>query len=512
MEPPMNANERRWQTEVKRTLRLRMSHWYPGDHRPSSPSRRSHYPVVGPVYRRSSAFIGGFQTVRFFRALRPFVISSFVSAAIVAAALLLRVEEVRASGVVIGKGTEVSLGREAASHVERMLPVDRDPVAVAKVRRIGRRLVSVATEKDLPFEFHVVDQGEVNAFALPGGYVYVYRGLLQLLPNDDALAFVVGHEVSHATCHHGIRQWEKNMGLSLVMTAALGGNAAIAQQTVQILAGLKFSRDDEAEADRKGMALVARAGYNLDSAAEAMMVVRRSVPKGNEPPALLRSHPAPDDRIRTLRGLAAEWKERLARDAPSTPPTPVALAEPAFAERRLPGLEGFTPGPCPHQPLMVGARWHYRVSGPAGASATTLTIVEELAARPAGVYRAERDLGRGVRADLLLVASTERLLICPAGSPGSWRVEAPFAGSAEVRDTESGGRPRLRRGNVESVQVPAGTFSAVRVEYLGPDGRPAAISWYAPGVGLVRRQSLSTNTVEELERFWLPPVPEPEKR
>ena len=109
---------------------------------------------------------------------------------------------------VIGRSPEISAGREAASMVEKFYTVDTDPAAVARVRAIGRRLAASAKDTEFPFEFHVVESGEVNAFALPGGFVYVFRGLLQLLPNDDALAFVLGHEVSHVTRHHAVRQFE----------------------------------------------------------------------------------------------------------------------------------------------------------------------------------------------------------------------------------------------------------------------------------------------------------------
>src|SRR5436305_1490606 len=91
----------------------------------------------------------------------------------------------------IGKNTEIGMGREAAQEFERQAVIDNDPLAVAKIRRIGRRLVSVCDAPDYPFEFHYVDADDVNAFALPGGFIYVFRGLIQLLPNDDTLAFVM---------------------------------------------------------------------------------------------------------------------------------------------------------------------------------------------------------------------------------------------------------------------------------------------------------------------------------
>ena len=83
---------------------------------------------------------------------------------------------------IISRSAEVSVGREAAAQVEQFYTVDTDPVAVARVRQIGRRLSSAAKDVEFPFEFHVIESADVNAFALPGGDIYVFRGLLQLLP------------------------------------------------------------------------------------------------------------------------------------------------------------------------------------------------------------------------------------------------------------------------------------------------------------------------------------------
>lgn len=397
---------------------------------------------------------------------------------------------------VLSHKSEIELGKEAASQVEKMMVVDDDPVAVARVRGVGRRLVAASEDKSLPFEFHVVDANDVNAFALPGGYVYVYRGLLQLLPNDDALGFVMGHEMTHAIRHHGLRQWEKNMTLSIALTAALGGNALAAQQLVQILAGLKFSRDDEAEADRRGIALMARAGYDPDQAAESMLVIKHSSDGKDDTPTLLRDHPATEDRIKTLRALAVDWKSKQPIAPAPGPATAVALADPAFRERTLPGLEGVALAPCAYFPLKVGANWHYRVTGPAGVSTVTVTVVESLATNPSGVYRLERDLGRGVVVSQIVAPQRDSILISTPGG-AEWRRAARFTAAAAGI-----GEPRLAR--METVHVPAGTYEAARVEQFDRDGKATAICWYAGGVGLIRRQSLTTGLVEELERCWIP--------
>lgn len=408
---------------------------------------------------------------------------------------------------IITRQQEVTLGREAASQVEAAMPVDTDPIALSRVRRIGRRLLAASEDKNLPFEFHVVEGNEVNAFALPGGFVYVYRGLLQLLPNDDALAFVMGHEMTHALRRHGTRQAGKNLALQAVLTAALGGNAIAAQQLGAALASAKFSRDDEEEADHRGMELMVRAGYNPDSAAETMEVLRRASGGADEIPALLRSHPAPTARLKTLRALAAEWKAKP-KPVPPSGPAAVALVAPGLVEPAACGPLPFPAESSDFWPLKVGARWHYRVTSNGVSSPATVTVVEQLAA-PAGVYRVERDLGRGIRQGLLLATGPGLVARHPLSPSAGWQPEAVFAAVAAAD-------PSLRFAGLEPVTVPAGTFEAARVEQFAADGTVQAITWYARGIGPVRRQWVITGIVEELERYFIPsavkaesPAPKP---
>src|SRR5436190_17476906 len=88
---------------------------------------------------------------------------------------------------VISRATEISMGREAAQEYERQASVDTDPVLAARVRRIGNRLIAASQATQYPFEFHAVETNQVNAFSLPGGFIYFFRGLAQLTPGDDAL-------------------------------------------------------------------------------------------------------------------------------------------------------------------------------------------------------------------------------------------------------------------------------------------------------------------------------------
>ena len=408
-----------------------------------------------------------------------------------------------AEGRIIGRTAEISVGRETASAVEKFFPVDTDPVAVARVRRIGRRLAASAHDTEFPFEFHVIESGEVNAFALPGGFIYVFRGLLQLVPNDDALAFVMAHEVSHVTRRHAIRQFEKSLVLSAGITAILAGTGASsgfgqAADVVAAIASLSFTRGDEKDADSYGVELLARAGYNPRAAADAMRLVKRATGDDGRGPALFRSHPAPDSRIRKLTEMATEIladRSRASAAPKGLPPSPPPPA------RRISGLEEARLAPCAWIPLVSGARWTYRVTNSTGESRLAVRVLELLDAEPRGIFRVEYDLGRGVRTIRLLAPAGDRYLSRAEGRDAEhdWIPEAVFLSAARLARADGS----LRCAAVEPVQTPAGRFEASRVERLDSNGAIVSTAWYARDVGLVKRVS-AAGTIEELTSYNIP--------
>lgn len=415
--------------------------------------------------------------------------------------LVLAALSAPAEARIISRSAEISVGREAASQVEQFYTVDTDPVAVARVRQIGRRLSSAAKDVEFPFEFHVIESAEVNAFALPGGYIYVFRGLLQLLPNDDALAFVLAHEISHVTRRHAVRQFEKNALLSAGITAVLAGTGAgvgvgAAADVARTIASLSFTRHDESEADENGMDLFVRSGYNPRAAAEAMAVLKRAGGDGRRIPALLRSHPLPDQRIRKLNELADHHAAQK-RETVKTAPAP---APPAPQARRIDGLDALEVAPCEWLPLRVGARWTYRVRSEGQEITQAVRVLEAVDAEPAGVYRVEYDLGRGVRALRWLAPAGDRFVARAEGSQSAadWKLEALFAPGDSVKVGEG----TLRFAGLEKVTVPAGEWEAAKVERLDAGGAVLSTSWYARGVGLVKRQSAAA--VQELTSYALP--------
>jgi predicted Zn-dependent protease len=172
----------------------------------------------------------------------------------------------------LSEAQEMELGREAARQVEREQPILRDEQVAWYVNNLGQGLASRSGRNDIPYRFVVINSPDINAFALPGGFVYVNRGLIEAAGNESELAGVIGHEIGHVVGRHSVEQIEKagmaNFGLG-ILGALLGGRggavaglAQIGSQVGASAAFMKFSRNDEREADRLGVRNLYEAGYN----------------------------------------------------------------------------------------------------------------------------------------------------------------------------------------------------------------------------------------------------------
>ena len=205
---------------------------------------------------------------------------------------------------------EIQLGRQAQQEVRKQVPELTDRTVAGHVAAIGRQLAAKAGGPRYPYSFSVANYREINAFALPGGPVWIHRGVIQAAANEAQLASVVAHEVAHIAQRHAAGQITKSLvanGFLGLLGAVLGNDrgARAAQMGAQILAGgymLKFSRDDEREADRVGAQIMRRAGWDARAMAEFMETLRRE--GGRDPTSVelfLSSHPAPGERAALLR-------------------------------------------------------------------------------------------------------------------------------------------------------------------------------------------------------------------
>ncbi len=198
---------------------------------------------------------------------------------------------------------EVQTGKEAAAQVGKQVPVLKDTEPVSRyVQQLGQKLAAHAPGEKWPYEFHVVNQKEVNAFALPGGPIYVNLGTIQAADNEAQLAGVMSHEIAHVVQRHATRAATKQMGAQLPL-AVLGGmmgkgiGAQLAQLGIQFGVGsyfLKNSRDAETEADLIGTDIMYDTGYNPQGMADFFRKLEAE--GGARGPQFLSDHPNPGNR------------------------------------------------------------------------------------------------------------------------------------------------------------------------------------------------------------------------
>ena len=236
---------------------------------------------------------------------------------------------------------EIKLGREAQKQVRASIP-RVEGVAPAYVARVGRQLTAKAGGPKYPYSFSVANYRELNAFALPGGPVWINRGVLQAARTEAQVAGVLAHEIAHVAQRHAAQQISKGIianGLLGLLGAVLGnaGGARTAQTGAQVLAGgylMKFSRDDEREADRVGAEIVRRAGWDPRGMLEFMEILREQA--GRDPSSVevfLSSHPSPAERVQQLRAQLSRMKAGGRRDSASFRSTRAALARMPAAAR-----------------------------------------------------------------------------------------------------------------------------------------------------------------------------------
>jgi predicted Zn-dependent protease len=204
---------------------------------------------------------------------------------------------------------EIQIGREAHAQVRKETPEVTDAAVLGYVRELGRALARRAGGPKYPYSYSIANYREINAFALPGGPVWVNRGAIEAARNESQLVGVLAHETAHISERHAAGQLTKGIvanGLLSLLGAVLGndGGARSAQIAARFIAGgymLKFSRDDERDADRVGAQIMRRAGWDNRGMLEFMEVLRER--QGRDPSGVevfLSTHPAPAGRISEL--------------------------------------------------------------------------------------------------------------------------------------------------------------------------------------------------------------------
>ena len=211
---------------------------------------------------------------------------------------------------------EIELGRKNHAQILKEYTPYADPQVQAMVNRIGQEIAGQSHRPDLAFTFTVLDSPEVNAFALPGGYVYITRGIMVYLNDEEQLAGVLGHEIGHVTARHGVRQQtaQTASGLIGVLAAVATGSEAVAQTTSYLGSALVsgYGRGHELEADRLGAEYLARIDYDPESMLDVIAVLKnqelfsqeQARANGESAPAayhgLFSTHPDNDQRLQEV--------------------------------------------------------------------------------------------------------------------------------------------------------------------------------------------------------------------
>lgn len=201
---------------------------------------------------------------------------------------------------------EIEIGRELAGRILGVQPLVNDPELQAYVNRVGRWIAAQSERPDLPWRFGVIDHPVVNAFATPGGFILISRGLYEMLDNEAQLAGVLGHEIAHVVRRHHVSAMQQQgllaVGAKIIQSEVGKRNAiinrAIGTGATMIARGL--DRDLEYEADRLGVVLAARAGYSPYGLVEVLHKLAARKPDDAGLQILFKTHPQPRDRLTSL--------------------------------------------------------------------------------------------------------------------------------------------------------------------------------------------------------------------
>lgn len=254
----------------------------------------------------------------------------------------------------VSAGTEQELGKEAAEQVAQSMGLTDDPKLKAYVEAIGQRLAEQSPRKDVPYEFHVVEMQEPNAFALPGGYIYVSRGILHILNSEAELAGVIGHEIGHVAARHSARRISMAAPFAIVGGIVSGVTGIVSTRLGQALGAIPmlagglviqpYSRGQENDADKIGVKLAAESGYDPVGLSQGLHQLEREeelLPGGPRNASFFDSHPKTPDRVEKTSALAKEQR--------GTPRPPIAPTRAEFLAK----LDGMIVGPNPAEGVFV---------------------------------------------------------------------------------------------------------------------------------------------------------------
>lgn len=220
--------------------------------------------------------------------------------------------------MLLSEKQEIAMGQQSDPEVVSFFGLYEDEKLQRFIEEKGEEMAAISHRDKLDWNFKIVDSPVVNAFALPGGYIYFTRGILAYFNNEAEFAGVLGHEIGHVTARHSAKQYSKSMlaqvGLvaGMVISPEFAQFADVANQGVGLLF-LKFGRDAERQSDRLGVEYSTKIGYDAEEMAEFFLTLNRLSEESNAAPvpAFLSTHPDPEDRFENVQELAAKWRQKV---------------------------------------------------------------------------------------------------------------------------------------------------------------------------------------------------------
>ena len=218
--------------------------------------------------------------------------------------------------ILVSEGQEVAMGAQSDPAVTAQFGLYPDPKMQKFIDEKGQKMAAISHRANLKYQFRVVDSPVINAFAVPGGYVYFTRGIMAHFNNEAQFAGVLGHEIGHVTARHSARQQTKailgQVGLmgAMILSPQVAQFGDQAMQGMQLLF-LKFGRDDERQSDELGVQYSSKIGYDASQMADFFQTLAREQGKSGKEaiPDFLSTHPNPEDRYNTVKQLAEQWKQ-----------------------------------------------------------------------------------------------------------------------------------------------------------------------------------------------------------
>jgi predicted Zn-dependent protease len=218
--------------------------------------------------------------------------------------------------MLMSEAKEMAMGKESHPQIMAEYGEYPDPKLQAFLTDIGQRMAKVSHRPNLPFQFQVVDSDVVNAFAVPGGYVYFTRGILAHFNNEAQLAGVLGHEIGHVTARHSAEQYTKQMLGQVLFIGAMIASPKLAQFGEQLGQGLqlmflKFSRDNESQSDELGVEYSSKIGYDAKHMADFFGTLDKlSGSAEGRLPTFLSTHPDPGERNKKVKAMAIAYQQK----------------------------------------------------------------------------------------------------------------------------------------------------------------------------------------------------------